>query len=263
MHMESETKQRRERRTRRKTKLLCKVVDIFKETPNVSTLVLESLKGDNLSFKPGQYIVCFPTANSIRRRSYTISSVPSGKKFSISVKKVGTVSSQLVAMKRGDTLIASLPLGSFYSKSQNTPLVMIAAGISVTPFRSMIFDNIERNPSRKLVLFYSNQTIADIVFKKQFDDLATLHPQFQVHYFITREKTTLPGITNGRMTGKNIMNTISGINDAEFFICGSGDFVHSFRHGLIAEGVLRSTIHTESFPRISLVGTLKRVFTGL
>jgi ferredoxin-NADP reductase len=179
------------------------------------------------------------------------------------VKKIGTVSSQLVAMKRGDTLIASLPLGSFYSKSQSTPLIMIAAGISVTPFHSMILDNIEKNSSRKLVLFYSNQTIANIVFKKQFDDLATLHPQFQVHYFITREKTTLPGITNGRMTSKSIVNSISDIRGAEFFICGSGDFVHSLRHSLITEGVLRSAIHTESFPRISLAGTLKRVFNTI
>ncbi len=229
-------------------KLQYKVKDIFKETPDVSTLFLENPKGEMPPYKAGQYIVAyFPDTAASQGKAYTMSSAPSEKKFAISVKAMGGFSNRLCALTPGDEFTASQPYGYFYSESQDAPLVLIAAGIGVTPFRSMIVDAVGKNPSREIALFYSNRTLADIAFKKEFDDLAALHPRFRVHHFITRERTALPGVVHDRISGEKIMGEISGMADADFLICGSVAFVRDIWRDLRARGVSEDAICTEAF----------------
>lgn len=231
----------------RENKVQYRVVDILKETANISTLILDNAEFGIPSYKAGQYItVYFPDTNAFQGKAYTISSAPSEKKFSITVKAMGNFSNRLYEMKRGDAITASLPYGYFYSESSDTPLVMVAAGIGITPFRSMIIDAAAQNPSRKLVLFYSNRTIADIAFKKELDELVASRLQCKVHHFITREQVTLPEVTYARIDGKRIVDVFSD-KAAEFFICGSIGFTRDIWRGLRARGISEEVLYTEAF----------------
>jgi ferredoxin-NADP reductase len=150
-------------------------------------------------------------------------------------------------MKVGDIVHASLPYGYFYSESATSPLVLVAGGIGVAPFRGMIHESLYNNPSRAIVLFYSNKREEDIIFKSEFDDLARKFPKtFSVKYYVTQEKTHEP-IVFGRISVADIIRESCRLQDREYLLCGSIAFVRDFWRGLQEEGVPEETIYTEAF----------------
>lgn len=234
-----------------------RVVEKIAEAPSVSTLKLAIDDGSGKKYappyRPGQFInVYFPELGTPEGKSYSISSAPSEPTLNITVKAMGQFSNRLCSLEKGDTFTASLPYGYFYTESDDTALVMIAGGIGVAPFRSMIVDSIARRQHRKLNLFCSYRAAADIIFKKEFDALAAAAPSdLKIFYFVTREQCHDPAIIPGRMSVSDIIgNSRKGrkhIAGREFFICGSIQFVSSFWKGLRKQGVPEEMMCTESF----------------
>ncbi|MCF7843321.1 FAD-dependent oxidoreductase [Candidatus Gracilibacteria bacterium] len=196
----------------------------------------------------GQFItVFFDDIGNAEGKSYTISSAPSEDTLNLTVKGIGEFSNKLCSLNIGDNLEASLPYGYFYSESDNTSLIMIAGGIGVTPFRSMIADALKSNSSRKLVLFYSNKTSSDIIFGNEFIELQKTHSTFDINNYLTRQDIVPEGVKSGRITIDDIVNITKDIKDKEFLICGSIPFVRDFWKGLKEAGIPEETIYTEAF----------------
>ncbi len=220
------------------------------QSPLVSTLSLTSVDGKSHLYHSGQFItVYFPELGVPEGKAYSMSGAPHEGGLIITVKAMGEFSRRLCAMNVGDIVTASLPYGYFYSESDETTLVMIAADIGVTPFRSIIMDSLVNNPQRKIILFYSSRIYEGLVFKKEFDQLKKEHANFEVFYFVTREKTDDPDITNVRMDVRNVLGTDAhnNIEAREFMICGSISFVGDIWKKLRAEGVPEEAIYTEAF----------------
>ena len=231
-----------------------KVIKNQRETSFVRTLTLaaslENADKKSVKFIAGQYItVFFPELGTPEGKAYSISSAPAEfkKAFTISVKAIGEFSNKLTAMKAGDTITGSLPYGFFYSESEEVPLVMIAAGIGISPFRSMTADIFNKNPGRPLTLFYSNKTAEEIVFKKYFDEVSKKHPNFKVKYFITREQTGFPNVINERINARRVLVDVPDKEHSEFLICGSISFTRDLWRDLRSVGVPEEMIYTEAF----------------
>ncbi len=220
------------------------------ESAAISTLKLTLRDGKIPAYHSGQFInIYFPESGTPEGKAYSMSGAPHEGSLSITVRAMGEFSRRICALGVGDTLTASLPYGYFYSESRETALVMIAGGIGVTPFRSMIKDSLARDPSRKLSLFYSSRTGDDLAFKKEFDRLQREFKNLNVFYFVTREKSPDPSIISTRMTIRDILGTGQGknISGREFLICGSIPFVSDIWKGLRAAGVPEEMIYTEAF----------------
>ena len=237
------------------------------ETPSVTTLELvcsdapssacsdsaHSSLGHVPRYVAGQYItVYFPETGTPEGKAYSISSAPSGKTLDISVKAIGEFSNRLSKMKLGDTFLASLPYGYFYSESDKGELFMIAGGIGVAPFRGMILENLIRNPSRKLVLLCSAKVLQDFSFKKELDELSAEHKKLEIRYFLTRE--TSRGDCTALQIGRIDRNKLESLDlfekraaSAEFLICGSIPFTRDIWKALRGLGVSEELIYTEAF----------------
>ena len=203
------------------------------------------------AYRPGQFItIYFPELGTPEGKSYSISSAPHEQTLNITVKGIGLFSKKLCSLKVGDVIAGSLPYGYFYSENETTDLVMIAGGIGVAPFRSMILDTLHRTPQRKLVLFYSNRTCADIIFKKEFENIAAQHKNVKILPFVTREKTSDYSVVPNRISIADIIGNakkVSHIEGREFLLCGSIPFVRDFWKGLTHRGVSEEVIYTEAF----------------
>ncbi|MDF6710468.1 FAD-binding oxidoreductase, partial [Escherichia coli] len=90
-------------------------------------------------FLPGQY-VNIGVPGSGQRRSYSFSSAPGETKISFLIKKIpgGVMSTWLEAAKPGDKLDLQGPLGSFYLRDVQRPLLFLAGGTGLAPFLSML-----------------------------------------------------------------------------------------------------------------------------
>jgi ferredoxin-NADP reductase len=208
-------------------------------------------KNENPSFIAGQYInIYFPETDTPEGKSYSISSSPNESKstFSITVRAIGEFSNKICSLKEGDTISGSLPYGFFGIEKEDSDIVMLASGIGITPFRSMILDVSNKNSSRKrkISLFHSIRKSSDAIFKEDFEKLENV----SVHYFVTQEESSnIPDAINRRIKTEDVLEKINkdNLENTEFLICGSISFTRDMWKSLKEAGVSEDQILTEAF----------------
>lgn len=224
------------------------LVDKQEEAVDVMSLYLKTTDGSKYKFKAGQYVDIKPPSINGHGKSYTISSSPSDELVRVTVKRQGTVSSAIINMEIGDKIIFEGPYGVFYPEDGMKDIVMLAAGIGVTPFFSVIKDHFENKKDTNITLIYSNKTKADITFAKDLNDIKIDNPNLEIVHCITRENTTFGDITdNTRINEDVIKKHITNHNDKNYYICGSISFVRDMWKILKNIGISEENIYTEAF----------------
>lgn len=217
------------------------------EAPGVTTLHLTLADGSVPTYVPGTYITVYaPHLGTPEGKAYSVSSSPDEGTLDITVKDIGKFSHYLCTRKAGDEVAGSLPYGYFYSESKTSPLVLVAAGIGISPFRGMIRGALREHPKRDIFLLCSNRTVEDIIFKKELDDLQAAHATMHIAHYITRGEA--PGaMVRSRIVARYILEMIGAVKNPEFFLCGSIGFVRDQWRDLKNSGVPEDAIYTEAF----------------
>ena len=128
-------------------------------------------------------------------------------------------------------------------------IVFIAMGSGITPFMSIIKDELHKKNSKNMLLFYANRNYETAYFideLQRFDKEEKIKP---LNYF-SREVDINNG-RNCRLTPDVFNNDFrnSGINDSncDFYLCGSSEFVAEFRNHLSAKNINLTQIHVEEY----------------
>ena len=74
----------------------------------------------------------------------------------------------------------------------DTPAVLIAGGIGITPFKSMIEYSEDEGLKTPLTLLYGNNSVEDIPFKQHLDTLSQENPMLEIMYVINNPPPTPP-----------------------------------------------------------------------
>ncbi|HLL11033.1 MAG TPA: globin domain-containing protein, partial [Rubrivivax sp.] len=141
-----------------------RVADVRAESAGVAAFVLEAADGLPLpDFKPGQYVsvsVRFEDGGT-QLRQYSLSDAPNGRTLRISVKRetewagkpAGRVSNWLHDnVKAGDVIDTTHPFGDFTPATEAAePIVLLSAGVGITPMISVLNRIAQANPGRHVV----------------------------------------------------------------------------------------------------------------
>ncbi|MGE0821828.1 MAG: NO-inducible flavohemoprotein [Candidatus Binatia bacterium] len=242
------------------------------ESEVITSLYLVPVDGGQLpEFKPGQYItVRVPSPDGrTTMRNYSLSDKPGQTWFRISVKREvgpaagvpdGYVSNLLhngVAV--GATLEVGPPCGEFFldvTEKHERPLVLLAAGIGITPLLSILLSALEATPEREIVFIHGSLHEGVQAFRKTVDALAAKHPQLKAHYRYSdpaKDGVVRNGSTStGFIDAKLIESLVPG-RDADYYFCGPQPFMEGIYHELLAWGMPPSQVHFEFFgPRQEL-----------
>jgi len=224
------------------------IADKREETPNVYTFSL-TMDTPRPNFIAGQYLtIKLPGYNPVEGKAYSISSAPHEKHVTLSVKKIGNFSAEILAKEIGDTIITAAPYGFFYPEEDDVDtLVFLAGGIGITPCISIIDQLSSDKDNRLLHLFYSNQTVVDIVFHDRLLELANQNKNFAYHSYITRQEQVPAPHHQGRINVPEILGKIPREKSATFFICGGMHFTGDLWKALRASEVKAENIYTEGF----------------
>jgi ferredoxin-NADP reductase len=218
------------------------------EAPHVKTLVLETA-GERPRFIAGQYLtVRIPGFEPSEGKSYSISSIPTEKHITLTIREMGAFSKKLLAHRVGDILTTSLPYGFFYPEDdEKRTLVFVVGGIGITPCISIIESKLTSGSTFPITLFYSNRAPDDIVFKERIETLVRTYPHFSVHHFITRAPETDATYTYRHMNADDIHKTLKDVQETDFFICGSIGFTKDLWKSLKESNIPPSYLYTEGF----------------
>ncbi len=115
-------------------------IESYKESDDVYTFVFEKEK--DLTWKAGQHGLFSITHKKVKNptKPFTIAAAPSENIVRLTMKindKPSDFKKAMLELKQGMTIGMSGPLGSF-NVNDDRPTVLIAGGIGITPFRSIV-----------------------------------------------------------------------------------------------------------------------------
>jgi ferredoxin-NADP reductase len=230
---------------------------------------------------PGQYATFdFPLrGGQSLTRTWTISSDPeyiAGRSsFMISVKRVGQVTEYMHdRVAPGVKLTLKAIAGSFTPdyenlRETNQGVLLIAAGIGITPIKAMFRGFLERNIP--ITLLYTVREWSETVFRRDFEGLAEQYPDRKCRLYLTatRERsspttsrksgrggdttrTARNGVfaeRTGRIDADMIHAAVPDLRNVSVFLCGPEPFMRDISDALL--GPLRfpypERIFSESF----------------
>ncbi len=234
--------------------MVIKLKEKNKIAPDVYDFIFT--RGRYFPFTPGQYMEWtlghdHPDGRG-NRRYFTLASAPTEKTLRLGIKINGHSSSfkkALLEMKPGEEIIAGQVAGDFVlPRDRHQKIVLIAGGVGVTPFRSMIKYLLDTQQKRPVVLFYATKSINDIIYKDIFDR-AQHELGIQTIYTVT-ETENLPSYwagATGRVTPDLIRKKVPDYGKCQFYISGPKGMVDSFKESLAEMNVPNSQIKTDYF----------------
>lgn len=218
--------------------------------PNVRSLMFERTDGQVFDFQAGQWVsLVLPLAEGEARRAYSIASAPNGTAtLEIAVTKVegGPGSTFLHEMQPAMTVRAIGPQG-FFTRTLGAPALFVGTGTGVTPLRSMIIDAIAKGDPSPMTLVFGVRDVVDRLYADELDALAAAHPQFTVHYSLSRAGEAWTGRRGYVQTHVQELFTALGPT-THVYVCGLERMVGTVRDLLRKQmGVERKHVHTERY----------------
>ncbi len=249
------------------------------ETPNgrvASFYLVPADSGPVPEFRPGQFLtveVRLPGHAQPLRRCYSISSSPNEQRcYRITVKRIappagapsqvpaGFLSNLMHDRLRVGSMVQILPpAGAFCLDPASTrPLVLIAGGIGITPFLSMLTSLAEQNSARPIFLFYG---VRNRLEHAMHDELKALQRAFaNIHvttYYSAPTPSCRMGVdfdVAGHVTAEGVLRAI-GDQNADFYVCGPRPMMDTLPFELKTAGVSEMDIKTETFVSLAPISS--------
>lgn len=225
------------------------------ESSDIRSFVLAPEQGVTPRFAAGQHLPIRITtaAGDTLLRTYSLSSAPSDGQLRISVKAQGVVSRHLhEQLQVGDVLEVRPPLGSFTLNSETSrPLVLIGAGVGITPLLSMLREQVALGQGRHIHFFQGARTLADLPFQAELRELVQrAGGLLKIHRALSApEQDAVLGHDyeqHGRIELAQIKAALS-FDDYDFYLCGPAAFTQAIYDGLRDLNVADTRIHAEAF----------------
>lgn len=215
-----------------------------REKNNVTTFYFKPVKP--YTYKPGQYTkITIPHENPDNRgqmRKFSFSSCPTEEHVSITTKipdqRPSSFTRSLCSLREGDAIEMGEAQGDFCLPEEvEHPLVFIAGGIGVTPFRSMIKWVFMEGKPYRIQLIYSAPTESEILFRDVFLELGDNFTPF-----LSNE----PSESAQRLTPDLIISKIK-YDDCLIYISGNDTMIKQLATDLVNHSVNPSNIRTDVF----------------
>ena len=243
-----------------------------KESEVITSFYLVPAEGGPLPFfKPGQYItVRAPSpCGHTTMRNYSLSDTPGKDWYRISVKREdgpeasspkGYVSNLLhSSIEVGSTLEIAPPCGEFFldvTERHTRPLVLLAAGVGITPILSILQAAISAMPKREIIYIHGSLNEAVQAFRKDVEELAEKHPNLKIHFRYSepaKDGVVRAGVSSTGLIDAGFIESMLPGKDADYYFCGPQPFMVGIYHELLAWGIPPAQVHFEFFgPRQEL-----------
>ncbi|HIF23981.1 MAG TPA: iron-sulfur cluster-binding domain-containing protein, partial [Gemmatimonadetes bacterium] len=144
------------------------------------------------------------------------------------------------------------PAGGFYldPHKDRGPVVLISAGIGITPLFSMVDSLIESGSTRKIWFFVGMRSAHSFPLREQLLAWAKDRSGFNLVIFHSQpsadERLGVDFDVRGHLTAEAVRERL-GQPEADFYVCGPATMMNSMVGGLEALGIASDRIHFEAF----------------
>jgi MOSC domain-containing protein YiiM/ferredoxin-NADP reductase len=232
------------------------VNEVVPETKDALSIWLRPADGARLvPALPGQYVTIVWADGMMR--TYSLSAFDADRRYRITVKLVsdaqgvlGQASARIADLKAGDVLTVERPRGNFHPDvDDDTPVVLAAAGIGVTPIMAML-EHATRQGRRNVFAAFGMRRADEHPLVSELKALVAERRHLSLMLAYSRHDGApiqgLPAPKQGRLTAADLL-PYATTPLAEVFLCGPGEFIRQMHDGLVERGVNSQCIRYESF----------------
>jgi ferredoxin-NADP reductase len=223
-------------------------------------------------FLPGQYLTFqldVPMAAGGTEqivRCYSLSDSPHDDHYRISIKRISSSAGEGGAPGRssnyfhdhvevGSSLQVRAPAGHFHIDRSDSPVVLIAGGIGITPMLSMLNRCLAEQPGREVWLFYGVRNSREMVMKSHFESLAATQANFHLRMCFSDplpEDARVNGTPYPAHVDVRLLRIELPLKPCHFYVCGPSPMMETLVPALEEWGVPESRIHFEAFGPASI-----------
>lgn len=219
-------------------------------THDTYNLRLSPTRGAGFGHVPGQFAFLTLRREGLPTEAhpFTISSAPvADGSLSFIVKESGDFTSTVGRTRPGDAATVEGPYGRFSCLFHDAgDLVLIAGGVGITPFLSVLRYLAVRGDDRRIMLIWGNKTEADITLPGEFSALAEKLPNLTIHHVLS-EQADWPG-ERGYLDAAMLVRLLGEVDRSRHaYVCGPPVMMDSVTAALRGLGFRRNRIHTERF----------------
>ena len=220
------------------------------------TLAFTFERPAGFDFSAGQYLTITlhdPLYNDEKgnSRTFSIASPPrEAGRLVIATRMTGSALKRSLAEAPLGTLVSVFgPAGTFTLSPDPTPVVFIAGGIGITPFRSMLLDAAARNRPEPITLIYSNRTPEGAPYHEELVRLAKMHAAFNYVPTMTEaDKSALPWSGERRLVNADFLHAyVSDMGAPTFYLAGPPGLVVAATKTVLDAGADPAHVLAEEF----------------
>jgi ferredoxin-NADP reductase/MOSC domain-containing protein YiiM len=232
------------------------VTATHEESRTVRSITLTDPDGTPLPpWRPGQSVVLRLSREDTHEtliRNYSLSNWAGAGSYRISVKreKFGAASTYIHShVKVGDILEVAAPRGAFFLTDAETPVILVSAGVGVTPVLSMLHTLAATESPRQIWWLHGARDQAQhplaVESRALLNQLSNSHAR--VFYSRPKPAEQLPANTAHGRLSKAVIAQLGLPRSGDVYLCGPASFMDDVSAGLVELGFERTQIHTETF----------------
>jgi predicted ferric reductase len=232
-----------------------RVVETIPENHDVTSVVIEAPEGTPPSHRPGQFasIRVMTDGGWSEPHPFTISCDAHDNRLRFTIKSIGDFTSSIRDWKPGTPVQCSGPMGAFCKDiASQENIVMIAGGVGITPFLSVLRTFRTDGAANAILLFWSNKTVEDAFARSELEDL-TRHLNLRVMLLFTRCEELPEAPPGGRVffragrLDKAMLEEFGVSPTASFYVCGPPAMQEAVVGMLQSCGIARERVQREAF----------------
>ena len=213
-------------------------------------------KPSGFAFKAGQFIEMIlidppETDSEGNGRAFSIASAPHEETLMVATRMRDTAFKRVLGTTPLDSEVRiEGPFGNLVLHNNAArPAVLLAGGIGITPFRSMLLRAVKEKLPHRIFLFYSNRRPEDAPFLQELQDLEQLNPNYKFVGIMTGlAKSQRPWQGEvGHMNKEMLFRHLAGVLSPIYYIAGPPAMVSALRGVLASAGVNDDDVRIEEF----------------
>lgn len=229
-------------------------------TDRISLFRFELPEGEEIDFKPGQYVQlkaeAYPGTDEYEGsdeevyRAYSIASSKTDKKHIELLigytKGIATTYAHKI-LKEGDKVSINGPYGDFYYKDEDSDIIMGAAGTGFAPIRSILYHMLDNDIKRPARFYFGARTPDDLFLEDELDMFKEKLEDFEFIPVLSRTTEEMNWQGETGHADDAIKKLVENGEEKSAYLCGSPRMIESLTAALKEVGVPEDKIYFDNF----------------